>query len=64
MSLRFRTNGKLLDHLSMAAFLAYVVLIAGYAWLKPHYNWDMVAYRGASRQNLPKRGGGRPTEAL
>lgn len=41
---RAASNRTLLDRLSMALVVAVVVLISAYTWLRPDYNWDMVAY--------------------
>lgn len=39
-----RIDLRILDRIAPLAFLAYVAVITGYAWLTPHYNWDMIAY--------------------
>lgn len=37
-------NRTLLDRLAVAFFACVCLGIAAYAWVKPDYNWDMVAY--------------------
>jgi len=40
-----------LDRLAAVFMLLSVLAIAGYAWLKPDYNWDMVAYVATALEN-------------
>ena len=41
---RAASNRTLLDQLSAVFVVAVVVLISAYTWVRPDYNWDMVAY--------------------
>jgi len=38
------TRRSILDRLSAAFFVLVIIAISAYAWVRPDYNWDMVAY--------------------
>ncbi len=42
---------SLLDKLAAAAFIAVFVVVSIYSWVRPDYNWDMVAYVATALEN-------------
>jgi hypothetical protein len=48
---RAASNRTLLDSLSALIFLAIFLVVAAYSWVRPDYNWDMVAYVATALEN-------------
>lgn len=48
---RAGTRRSLLDKLAAAAFVAVFVVVSIYSWVRPDYNWDMVAYVATALEN-------------
>ncbi len=45
------SNRTLIERLAGGLFMAMIVLIAVYSWVRPDYNWDMLAYVGSALEN-------------
>ncbi len=48
---RAASNRTLLDRLAAVFFLAIFLFVAAYTWVRPDYNWDMVAYIASALEN-------------
>lgn len=48
---RAASNRTLLDRVATVFFLAIFLLVATYTWVRPDYNWDMVAYIATALEN-------------
>ncbi len=45
------SNKTLIERLGAVFLVATVLLIAVYSWVRPDYNWDMLAYIGSALEN-------------
>ncbi|MEI5678157.1 MULTISPECIES: hypothetical protein [unclassified Mesorhizobium] len=48
---RAASNRTLLDRIAAVFFLAIFLFVAAYTWVRPDYNWDMVAYIASALEN-------------
>jgi hypothetical protein len=48
---RTGSSRKLLDGLAAVFFLGAFLFVAAYSWVRPDYNWDMVAYVAAALES-------------
>lgn len=48
---RAASNRTLLDRVAAAFFVAVFLFVAAYTWVRPDYNWDMVAYIASALEN-------------
>jgi len=45
------SNRKLLDRVAAGLFIVIFLFVAAYTWVRPDYNWDMVAYVASALEN-------------
>jgi len=48
---RAASRRTLLDRIAVVFFIATFLFVAAYTWLRPDYNWDMVAYVATALEN-------------
>ncbi|NGN40801.1 hypothetical protein G6N74_06965 [Mesorhizobium sp. CGMCC 1.15528] len=48
---RAASNRTLLDRIAAVFFLATFLFVGAYTWVRPDYNWDMVAYVATALEN-------------
>lgn len=48
---RAGSSRKLLDRMAAGLFVVIFLFVAAYTWVRPDYNWDMVAYVASALEN-------------